>query len=100
LDNNPGLTNGQLMEIMSDPDNPEYERAYQQTADAGIVQQLLNFILPASFRMRGDQKDVLAAQNNTIYEAAQAAGVAPWDFAPTKDDLAFKAKYKNLTGKD
>lgn len=96
--NNPGLSNGDLLTIMADPDSPQYKQAYQQAADAGIVQQLLNFIIPENFRMRSDKKDQLAAEIGTIYDAAQAQGVSPYNFAPTQGDLAFKAKYKSLTG--
>lgn len=98
--NNPGLTNGELLAIMTDPDTPQYKQAYQQAADAGIVQQLLNFSIPENFRMRSDKKDQLAAEIGTTYEAAQAQGVSPYDFAPTQGDLAFRAKYKAMTGKE
>lgn len=100
LSQNPNMTNQQLLDIMSDPESPEYQHAYQMASDAGLVQQLLNIALPVSFRMRHDARDVRLASMNTIYEAATAAGVQPADFAPRPSDLAFRAKYKQLTGKE
>lgn len=98
--NNPSMTNQQLIDIMADPESPEYTDAYRQAADAGIVQQLLNISAPVSFRMRNDARDVRLAQMNTIFEAATKVGLTPYQFLPTTADVAFMAKYKALTGND
>lgn len=99
LARNPNLTNGELLDIMADPDSPEYEAAYQDAASAGLIQQLLNFTLPQTYRMREDTRDVRSAQISTIYEAAQKQGVSPYEFKPTVADNAFAARYEQLTGK-
>lgn len=100
LTDNPGLSGEQLLEIMSDPDSPEYEAAYQKAASAGVVQQLLNFTLPMSVAMRNDARDVRTAQKRVIEDAATKAGVTPFQFAPTIGDVQFAADYKRLTGSD
>lgn len=100
LTDNPGLSGEQLLEIMSDPDSPEYEAAYQKAASAGAVQQLLNFTLPMSVAMRNDARDVRMAQKQVIEDAATKAGVTPFQFAPTIGDVQFAADYKRLTGSD
>lgn len=97
--NNPGLSNGDLLAIMTDPESPEYQQAFQQAATAGIIQQLLNFTLPQNYRMREDTRDVRSAQINTIWEAAERAGVSPTEFSPKQGDLEFSARYEQLTGK-
>ncbi len=96
----PGVSGKRLFEIMSDPDSPEYERAYRTAASAGVVKELLNFFSPAQFNLRNDAKDVRFAQKKTIEEAAEEAGESPFRFAPTVGDIEFAAKYKRLTGKD
>jgi hypothetical protein len=100
LENNPGLTNEELLGIMTDREHPEYQRAFQQAADAGIIQQLLNFTLPMQFRMRHDGRDVRTAQVAEIEAAAREKGVAPFRFTPTPGDITFAARYKSQTGKD
>jgi hypothetical protein len=98
--NNPGITGQDLLDILADPDSPEYRKAYQQAAAAGVIQQLLNFTLPGNFRMREVSRDVRAAQTQTIWEAAEKAGVSATEFRPSEGDIDFAAKYKRLTGKD
>ena len=98
--NNPGLDNASLLEIMLEPDNPEYVKAYQQVSDAGVIEQLLNFTLPIKFKIKSDSKDVRTAQITEIREQAKAQGVAPFQFVPTPGDLAFAARYKRLTGSE
>jgi hypothetical protein len=98
--NNPGLTNADLLEVMSDPDHPEYKKAYQHVADAGLVEQLLNFTLPIQFKARHDAKDVRTAQISEIRDAASAQGVAPFRFTPLPGDIEFAARYKRLTGNE
>lgn len=100
LAQNPNLTNEQMLGILTDPESPEYQEAYRQAAEAGIIQQLLSFTLPASFKMREPTRDVRLAQTSTIYDAAMAAGVQPGEYLPTEGDLAFRGKYKALTGKE
>jgi hypothetical protein len=94
------LTNGELLEIMTDDANPVYQQAYQQVAAAGFLQQLLNFTAPQNYRIREASRDVRSAQTSTIWEAAEKAGVTPTEFKPTEGDIDFATKYKNLTGKD
>lgn len=98
--NNPGITNGRLLEIMSDPDSPEYNEAFKSVAAAGFAQQLLNFTAPQNYRIRDAARDVRNAKISTIYEAAEKQGVTPQEFAPTESDVEFAAQYKNLTGKE
>ncbi len=100
IDNNPGLTKQQLLDIMTNTQSPEFQEAYQQAAAAGVIQQLLNFTMPANYRMRESSRDVRSAQTNTIYEAAELAGVSPTEFRPAEGDVEFAARYKSLTGKD
>jgi hypothetical protein len=97
---NPGLTNGQLLEIMADPHSDQYEYAYQVVSGMGLITELLGVTLPVQTRMRHDARDVVRAQVETLQEEADREGVPPWELAPTKDDLEFHAKYKRLTGKD
>lgn len=97
--NNPNLTNGELLEIMTEPEHPEYQRAFQAAAEAGLVQQLLNFIIPQQFRVRHDARDVRASQVQVIEEAARKSGVSPYEFAPSPQDLSFAAKYEQMTGR-
>jgi hypothetical protein len=97
---NPQLTNGELLEIMADPDHPEYQAAFQEAAAAGTIQQLLNFTIPQQFRVREDSRDVRAAKVNTIYEAAEKQGIDPWKFKPQVGDVTFATQYRNLTGSD
>ena len=100
MENNPGLTNGDLLAIMVNPDHPEYDRAYQAVAQADITQQLLNFTLPVQWRMRHDATDVRRAQVEVVAEEARKQGVAPFEIAATPQSLAFQAKHKALTGKE
>jgi len=100
ISNNPQMTKGELLDAMSAPNSPEYEGAYREASEAGIVQQLLNFTMPVSFRMRNDARDVRMAQIDVVSEEAKKRGVAPWELAPTPDDVAFAGKYKALTGAD
>jgi hypothetical protein len=97
---NPGLTNEQVLDILTNVESPEYQAAYRSVATAGIAQQLLNFTIPQQFRVRDAARDVRAAQVSTIYEAAEKQGVAPWEFKPSVADANFAAQYRNLTGKD
>jgi hypothetical protein len=97
---NPGLTNEQLLDIITNPESPEYQAAYRQAASAGLAQQLLNFTIPQQFRVRDAARDVRAAQVSTIFEAAEKQGVEPWEFKPTVADAEFATRYKQLTGKD
>lgn len=100
LTDNPNLTQEQLLEIMVDPESPEYTAAYQKAASAGVVAQLLNFTLPLKFSLRNDAKDVRYAQKGAIEKAATAANMNPFEYAPTVGDIQFMADYKRLTGKD
>lgn len=95
----PNMTNEQLFEIMSDPESPEYTAAYDKAAKAGVVQQLLNFTLPMQFMMKNDARDVRSAQKKVFEDAAEAAGVPPFQYQPTVGDLKFAADYERLTGK-
>jgi len=100
LAENPNLTNQELIDILNDPDRPEYDRAYQGAASAGLLQNILNFTLPTNFKVREDTRDVSRAQINTIRDAAKQAGVRPEDYVPTYADAEFQTAYKNKTGKD
>lgn len=97
--NNPNLTNGQLLAIMSDPEHPEYRDAYRAVSEAGLVQQLLNFTTPVQWRVKHDATDVRRAQIDVISEEARARNVMPWELAPTTEDLDFAARYQAMTGK-
>jgi hypothetical protein len=97
---NPNLTNGELLDIMTDQEHPEYIAAFRDASTAGLLQQFLNFSLPVSFKMREDSRDVRNAQVSTIYQAAQEAGVSPTEFRPSMGDAEFAARYKQLTGKN
>jgi hypothetical protein len=99
IQSNPGLTNEQLLGIMTDPESPEYQAAFTIAADHGIAQQLLNFVIPQRFTYRYDSRDTTTAAVNTIRDAAQKKGVAPFQFAPTPGDLDFAARYEAMTGK-
>lgn len=99
LTDQPNMTGDQLLEIMSDPESPEYTAAYQKAASAGVVQQLLNFTLPMQFSVRNDARDVRTAQKKVFEDAAEAAGVPPFQYQPTVGDLKFAADYERLTGK-
>lgn len=96
---NPNLTNGELLTLMSDTQSPEYQAAYRSVAEAGLVQQLLNFTLPVQFKVKHDATDVRRAQIDVISEEAKARGVMPWELAPTPEDLDFAARYQAMTGK-
>jgi hypothetical protein len=96
---NPQLTNGQLLEIMTDPEHPEFLAAYQDAATAGLIQNLVNISAPLQIRLREDSRDVRSAQVSTIYEAAEKAGVSPTEFKPSMGDVDFAARYEGLTGK-
>jgi hypothetical protein len=85
---------------MSDPDSEGYEAAYRVVSEAGMVSQLLNFTAPVKFTMRHDARDVRMAEIDAVQEEADRLGKAPWEVAPTLDDLNFKARYKALTGKE
>jgi hypothetical protein len=100
LAENPNLTNQQMLDILNNPDSPEYESAYQDAANAGLLAQMLNFMAPVSFKERESSRDVARAQVNTIRKAAADAGVPPDDYVPTLADAEFLTTYKNLTGKD
>ena len=100
LAHNPGMTNEQMLAVMSDPNSEEYERAYQVVSDAGLINELLSVTVPWSVKLRHDGRDVTRAQVEVMSEEADRKGVLPWELAPTKDDLEFHAKYKRLTGKD
>lgn len=97
---NPNLTNGDLVEILSDPDRPEYRSAYQDVAAAGLLQQLMSFTLPTNFRVRENSRDVNRAALNTIRKFADESKTAPWDYTPNTGDLAFATEYKRKTGKE
>jgi hypothetical protein len=97
--NNPSLSNEQLLAIMSDTESPEYIEAFQQTAAAGFAQQLLNFTLPQSYRLREDTRDVRNRQTQLIGEAAEKQGVHPSEFKPTVGDVEFARRYEDQTGK-
>lgn len=94
------LTNEQLNAIMTDANNPEYHRAYQDIANAGLLQQLGNFVLPVNIKIHDAQTDVRTAVTNTIYDHAKALGVEPWQLKPLAGDVEFAAAYKQATGRD
>ena len=100
LAENPGITNQQLLDILNDPDSPEYDQAWQQAAQAGLLNQVLNFTLPTTTKVRESSRDVTSAQVNTIREAAKKAGVRPDEYVPSMADAEFLTTYKNQTGKD
>ncbi len=97
---NPGLTNGELLDIMTNQEDPRYLDAYQDAATAGLIQQLTNITTPVNVRLREDSRDVRNAKISTVFDAAKAAGVSPQEFNPTMGDADFATRYKNLTGKD
>lgn len=97
--NNPQMTNGELLQVMTNTDSPEYQEAYRAVAEAGLVQQLLNFTLPVQFRVKHDATDVRRAQVDVISEEARKRGVMPWELAPTTEDVDFAARYEKMTGK-
>jgi hypothetical protein len=97
---NPNITNQELVDILNNPDSPEYDKAYQEAADAGLINQILNFSMPTTFKVRERSRDVERAQINTIRDAAKKAGVKPQDYVPTMGDAEFATTYKNQTGKD
>ena len=93
------LTNQQLLDIMTNPNDPEYHRAYQDVAASGLLQQLGNFVLPVNIKIRDAQTDVRSAVTNTIIDHANALGVPPWQFKPLVGDVEFATGYKQLTGR-
>ena len=100
LAHNPGMTNEQMLAVMSDPNSAEYERAYQVVSDAGLINELLSVVVPLPTKLRHDGRDVTRAQVEVLSQEAERKGVLPWELAPTVEDLEFHAKYKRLTGKD
>lgn len=96
----PDLTNAEMIEILNDPDSPEYDKAYQQVASAGLLNQIFNFTFPTTFKVRENERDVTIAQVNEIRKAAEQAGVFPDEWVPSVADAEFLATYKNKTGKD
>lgn len=98
IDANPGLSNQQLLDIMTDENSPEFKTAYQQASDANLLQNLMNFTAPQNYRVREDSRDRRQAQVSTIYEAAQASGQDAWNFRPTAGDVEFATTYERLTG--
>ena len=99
IEDNPGISGEQLLQIMSDPESPQYSDAYKKAAAAGLVQQLLSFVSPIRFSLRNDARDVRTAQVETIRKHAEKAGVSPFEYQPKIGDLQFAADYQRLTGK-
>jgi hypothetical protein len=95
----PGITNEEMLRIVSNPDDPEYEQAYMVASDSGVIKQLMNFVAPVQFTMRHDQHDRDAAAANAVREEANKLGVPPFKLTPAITDLEFAAKYEKLTGK-
>jgi hypothetical protein len=100
LADNPGITNQEMVDILNNPDDPRFDKAYREVADAGLLNQLLNITIPVNTKVREDSRDVSTAQMKSIRAAAKEAGVPPSDYVPTPADVQFYESYKKLTGKD
>ena len=99
-ENNQGITNGDLMLIMTDPEHPEYQQAYKQASLSGVVQQFLNFVMPTNFRMRHDRSDQDYAAVEIVKAEADKRGVPPFKITPELTDLEFAANFKKQTGRE
>lgn len=100
MESNPGITNGELIEILSDPESPEYQAAYKQVANAGLLQQVLGVTIPTNIRVREDSRDANRAGMNLIREEAKKVGASPYEYEPTPADIEFYESYRKLTGRD
>jgi hypothetical protein len=99
LAENPNMTNQDVLDVLNNPDDPRFQKAYQEVADAGFLNQLLNIALPVTTKVREDSRDVTNAQLKAIRTAAKQAGVPPSDYQPSPADVQFYEGYKKLTGK-
>lgn len=100
IDDNPGLTNGQLVQIMGDSESPEYKKAFEQVSRAGIMAQFLNFVSPFSVKARDAQTDQRAAIASQTKKEAAKLGVNPEDMTAAEASPEFRAQYKQQTGID
>lgn len=100
IDDNPDMTNAELVQIMGDPDSPEYQQAFKEAADAGVMTQLLSFISPVSMKLRDSGTDVRAAISSETKKEAQKIGVNPEDLTNVEASPEFMAEYKKQTGQD
>lgn len=97
---NPEMTNGELALIMSDPDSEQYRSAFQDAARAGVIGQMMSFMLPAQFRVDENTRDVRGAQIDIIDKEAEKRGINPYEMTYSSADAEFRAAYKNATGND
>jgi hypothetical protein len=98
IEENPQLTNLELARIMNDPDSEEYKSAYEDAARAGVIQQLLSFSYPVSFRVESDKRDRDRAARAEISKEAKSLGVNPWEVNNGNASLEFRANYEKQTG--
>ena len=99
MEQNPNITNQQLLDILSDPDSKEYSAAYKSVAQAGLLGQILNFTAPTNFKVRMDSRDADMAGLNVIRDEATKQGVSPGNVTPTVGDKTFETLYEQQTGK-
>lgn len=97
---NPGITNQELVALMNDPDSEAYQSAFQDAARAGVIQQLLSFTTPFSFRVEENTREVNQGARQVIREKAEEMGLSPHELTPSHVDAEFRAEYKNKTGED
>jgi hypothetical protein len=97
---NPGMTNGELATVMSDPDSEEYKSAFNDAARSGVISQMLSFTLPARFRGEENTRDIRARQRDLISKEAAEAGINPWELSQSTADAEFRATYQAQTGKE
>jgi hypothetical protein len=97
---NPDLTNAELLDIMTDPDDPRYRSAFEDAANAGLIQQMINFTMPVQSRVKENSREARSRGLDVIRTEADRLGVAPWDLEPTMGDAQFRETFKNQTGKE
>lgn len=95
---NPDITNQELIALMNDPDSEAYQSAFQDAARAGVIQQMLSFTSPFSFRVEENTRDVRSAAKQVISEKAEELGIMPHEVTNSSVDAEFRAEYKNKTG--
>jgi hypothetical protein len=98
---NPDMTYEELVRIMSDPDSPEYQSAWEDAARAGVLQQMMSFTLPVQMKAREKSGDVRDAQYNLIKDEADKLGI-PFESisGATLGDAEFRATYERQTGQE
>jgi hypothetical protein len=97
---NPGITNQQLLDILNNPQSPEYISAYKDAASAGLIAQLLNFTSPVNTKVKENSRDVTMRGLNAIRKEADQEGVPFSQVSPTTGDGSFAEEYKRQTGRN